>query len=236
MKYVLTAALGLLMLAGLPAQAGPKENITGALHKLFPDMHITRIRQSQIPGLYEVMSGSQLYYVSGDGKYLLKGNLYDLQQKRNLSEVQRAAARDKILNALPASDYIEFAPKHPKHTIYVFTDVTCPFCRKLHSQIGELNKGGLAVRYLAFPRNGIKSHAYKEMVSVWCAADRQSALTEAKLGKKLPTRQCKNPVKKDFNLGQDMGVHGTPTIYTADGKSLGGYKPPDELLKLVAKK
>ncbi|MEJ2761456.1 MAG: DsbC family protein [Gammaproteobacteria bacterium] len=235
MRNFLIAGLGVFLLtAGLHAEPGVKGKITAVMHGLFPDMKVTHIRESQLPGVYEVMLGTQVYYVSADGRYLMKGDLYDLQKKRNLSERVRAAARTEVLKKIPPSDYIEFAPKHPKHTIYVFTDVTCPFCRRLHSHIAQLNNGGLAVRYLAFPRNGLKSPAYREMVSVWCAKDRKAALTAAKRGEHIPARQCPNPVKKDFNLGQNMGVRGTPAIYLENGKQIGGYKPPDQLLKIVA--
>lgn len=235
MRKFLIAGLGVLLLtSGLHAQPDVEQKLTGVMHDLFPKLEVTSIRKSRIPGLYEVMLGTQLYYVSGSGKYLLKGDMYDLEEKRNLSEEHRAAARTDLLENIPAADYIEFAPENPEHTIYVFTDVSCPFCRKLHSHIAELNQGGLAVRYLAFPRNGITSPAYKVMVSVWCADDPQSALTAAKNGKQVPPRQCDNPVKKDFQLGQDIGVRGTPAIYLENGKQVGGYKPPKELLKIVA--
>lgn len=234
MRNFLVAVLGMLLLnTGVHAQTGTEQKIAAVMHNLFPDMEVTRVRESRIPGLYEAMLGTEVYYVSADGKYLVKGDLYDLKDKKNLSEEQRAAARIKVLSKIPSSEYIEFAPAHPKHTIYVFTDVTCPFCRKLHSEIAQLNDGGLAVRYLAFPRNGIKSAAYNEMVSIWCAKDRQSALTAAKQGHHIQSRQCDNPVKKQYNLGQSMGVRGTPTIYTEDGKIVGGYKPAAELLKVV---
>jgi thiol:disulfide interchange protein DsbC len=234
MRTFLVTVLGMLILStGAHAQTGTEQKITAVMHKLFPDLKVTRVRESRIPGLYEAMLGTEVYYISADGKYLVKGDLYDLHDKKNLTEETRAAARIKVLNRIPSSEYIEFAPAHPKHTIYVFTDVTCPYCRKLHSEMAQLNKGGLAVRYLAFPRNGIKSAAYHEMVSIWCAKDRQSALTAAKLGHHIPSRQCKNPVKKQYNLGQSMGVHGTPTIYTEDGSIIGGYKPATELLKVV---
>jgi len=236
MRNFLIAGLGVFLLTtGLHAEPGAKGKITTVMHNLFPDMKVTRIRESQLPGIYEVLLGTQVYYLTGDGRYLMRGDLFDLRDKSNLSQQVREAARTRLLKKIPASDYIEFAPKHPTHTIYVFTDVTCPFCRRLHSHIAQLNDGGLAVRYLAFPRNGIKSAAYKEMVSVWCAKDRKAALTAAKLGDRIPSRQCPNPVKKDFNLGQNMGVRGTPAIYLENGKAIGGYKPPQELLKIVAK-
>lgn len=234
MRNLLVSMLGMLLLSGsLHAQTGVEQKITGVMHALFPDLKVTRIRESSIPGLYEAMLGTEVYYVTGDGRYLLRGDLYDLKDKKNISEEQRAAARVKVLDRIPSSDYIEFAPAHPKHTIYVFTDVTCPFCRKLHSEVPELNKGGLAVRYLAYPRNGIKSKAYQEMVDIWCAKDRKDALTAAKQGKPVPPQQCANPVKKLFELGQSMGVRGTPTIYTENGDMVGGYKPAAELLKVV---
>ncbi|MFQ5658948.1 MAG: DsbC family protein [Gammaproteobacteria bacterium] len=209
------------------------ETITTALKGVFPDLEVTRIRKSRIDGLYEVMLGPEVIYVSGDGRFLFQGNLLDLQQHRNLSEEQRKNARVDLLRNIPKNEFIEFAPEHVKHTIYVFTDITCPYCQRLHKDMPTLNKLGIAVRYLAFPRAGVPSRTYEDMESVWCAADRNKALTDAKLGKKVKSKQCNNPVAHQFALGQAMGVRGTPAIYLENGRELPGYMPPKAIAQAI---
>ena len=140
---------------------------------------------------------------------------------------------------MPAADRIVFAPPNPKYTVTVFTDVTCPYCRVLHEQIKALNKEGIAVEYLAWPRagvtgdNGQPTSTYREMVSIWCAADRKDAFTEAKQGREPKTADCRNPVKDQFDLGLRLGVTGTPAIYAEDGTLIGGYLSPPDMLKAV---
>ena len=228
----------LILLAAMPLLAGAvppqvSAKIKKSLKEILPDIKITSIEPTQIDGLYQVMEGADVYYVTGDGHYFLDGNLYDLKARHNLTEIQRTKARNGMLKGLTSGDYIEFSPAHPKHVVYVFTDISCPYCRRLHSHIKEINKLGIAVRYLAFPRSGLKSDVYTEMESVWCAKNRNQALTEAKLGKKPVKVSCNNPVARQYELGQSMGVDGTPAIFTSSGKYLGGYMAPKQLEQAI---
>lgn len=204
-----------------------------SINDVFPDVEISRIKPAPIPGLYEVMLGTDVIYLSEDGRYILQGDLIDLGKKVNLSEQERAAARRQILESIPASETIDFAPSTPEHTVYVFTDITCGYCRRFHRDMAELNNKGVAVRYLAFPRAGIGSESFKEMESVWCAADPNSAITLAKQGSEVIPAQCDNPVKRQYELGQSLGIRGTPVIYLEGGQELPGYVPPDTLLEAL---
>lgn len=225
-----TAALLLLPLSFASADVG---RVTESMKKVFPDLEITRVRESRIRGLYEVLIGTDVVYTSADGRYLIQGELLDLEARANLSEEVRAAARVKLIEAIPTAETIEFAPDNPRYTLYVFTDISCGYCRRLHRDMPELNRLGIAVRYLAFPRAGEGSPAFRDMESVWCAKDRQTALTDAKAGKPVEPRTCSNPVAKQFRLGQDLGVAGTPAMFRPDGRLLQGYMPPDELLQAL---
>jgi len=207
--------------------------IKDALKLIFQDMQIDRVEPSEIPGLYLVTIGAEVFYVTGDGKYLLRGDLIDLAQKSNLSEQARTVARISMLNKIGANDYIEYAPAKTDHIVYVFTDITCGFCQKLQHDIADINAQGIAVRYLAFPRDGLNTPTAKNMESIWCADDRPQAYTDAMIGLGVKPLDCKNPVNAQFALGQAMGVRGTPAIFTEDGRYLPGYMPPNELLKAV---
>lgn len=224
-----------------PAKAGsPDERARQAIGQLNSQISVDYVGAAPMPGFREVIAGGQLIYVSDDGRYLMQGTVLDLQDQKDLTQSSPALSkyRTELLKSIPVSDRIVFAPPNPKHTISVFTDIECGYCRKLHSEIGELHKLGIAVEYLAFPRMGLGSKDHKDMISVWCSSDRKRALTDAKNGKPVPARDCKNPVNMEFNVGQRIGVSGTPAIYAEDGTQLGGYLPPqalrDALDKLAA--
>lgn len=233
-KKLVTALVCAVLMGSATAATDNNKTIADALNKAFPGAHITSIQESPVPGLYQVLLGAEVIYVSQDGRYIFKGNLYDLQDRTNISEHERSIARRKILSAIPRDEMIEFSPPQPKHFIYVFTDVTCPYCRKLHKDVPALNKLGIGVRYLAFPRAGIGSDAFKEMEAVWCSTDRQKAITEAKAGKPVKTAMCDNPVAKEFKIGEKLGIHGTPAIFLENGTVLYGYATPTELSQAVA--
>jgi thiol:disulfide interchange protein DsbC len=214
-------------------QAAEIDTIKAALKDIFQDIEIDTVAPSEIPGMYTVAVGAEIFYVSNDGKYLLRGDLIDLKNRDNLSEKQRTTARKNILSKVPESEFIEFAAATPEHNVYVFTDITCGFCQKLQHDIGDINARGITVKYLAFPRDGANTITSKNMESVWCAQNRQQAFSDAMIGLGVEPANCENPVNKHFGLGQAVGVRGTPAIFTEDGRYLPGYLPPDELLKAV---
>ena len=215
---------GVAVVAGTPAARA-----RDALRKVNPQVRIDQIAAAPLPGFQEVIVGGQVLYVSDDGKYLMQGTLYDIDAKKDLGEASMAKVRKQLLKSIPASDRIVFAPANPKYAVTVFTDIECGYCRKLHSQIADYNKQGIAVEYVAFPRMGLGSDDFKKMVSVWCAADPKKALTDAKNDRPVPARNCTNPVTMQYNLGQRMGLTGTPMILAEDGTQVGGYVPPEQL-------
>lgn len=207
----------------------PADRARAAIRKINPKVQIDQIAAAPLPGFQEVIVGGQVVYVSDDGKYLIQGTLYGTDTMKNLAEASLAKMRKQLLKTIPVSDRIVFAPANPKYTVSIFTDVECGYCRKLHSEIAEYNRQGIAVQYLAFPRMGLASEDFRKMVSVWCAANPKQALTDAKNEKAVPVRDCKNPVTMQYDLGQRMGLTGTPMILSSDGIQLGGYLPPAEL-------
>ena len=192
---------------------------------------------SPIPGFYEVAVGGMIVYVTGDGKYLFSGNVYDLDTQQNLTAERRSTARAKALAAASESDMIIFSPPNPKMTVTVFTDVDCQFCRRFHTQIADLNKAGVRVRYLLYPRTGPGTQSWKEAEAVWCSKDRRDALTRAKRGEEIKAQPCADgakALKAQYQLGDDLGIEGTPAIFTQSGDYIGGYMTPAELVNTVA--
>jgi thiol:disulfide interchange protein DsbC len=225
-------ALAALMLAAQSAWASPEKTIRDALGKIVPGVEIDSVTASPVKGLYEVMIGTQLMYVTGDGRYFVDGRIVDLETREDLSEPRLAGARKGLVDAVGESQMVVFGPADAKHTVTVFTDIECGYCRKLHGQIDEYLKEGIRVRYLFYPRAGQGSPAYTEAVSVWCAGDaaaQRSAMTDAKAGKAIPEKTCTNPIDAHMALGQELGLRGTPAILTETGEMIPGYVEPKRL-------
>lgn len=215
------------------AAGTPEARAREAVLALGPNVTIERIGAAPIPGYREVVAGGSVVYVSDDGKYMFQGGLVDIAKREDLSETAMAKVRKDILAALPEADRIVFAPKGvTRHTVVVLTDVECGYCRKFHSDIALYNALGIRVEYLAFPRGGLASDDYRRMVAVWCAPNRQKALTDAKNGVPVQQGACpRTPVDMQYRAGLRMGLEGTPMILNEDGRMLGGYLPPERLLQ-----
>jgi thiol:disulfide interchange protein DsbC len=183
----------------------------------------TEKRSTVVPGLDEFISGSKLYYVSADGEYFLEGSLIDVKAGKDLTEARLGEARTSELSKVSLDNMIVFKPKKTKHFVYVFTDIDCGYCRKLHSEMDQYLGAGIEVRYLFFPRAGLNSDSYNKAVAVWCAKDRQAALTKAKKGESIEMKQCDNPVQAHMKLGEEFGASGTPMIVTEKGTIIPGY-------------
>jgi thiol:disulfide interchange protein DsbC len=233
MKRLLTAAL--LGVLATCATASDKEEaaVRGAIEALVPGATIDSLGKAPLPGFYEVALGGQVVYISSDGKYLIQGALYDIPARADLTEASKARIRAVALKDLGPDKRIVFAPEAPKHSVTVFTDIDCGYCRRMHDEVAEYNRRGIAIEYLFFPRAGAGSEAWDKAVSVWCSDDRRKALTDAKAGREVDRKQCRNPIEEEYALGNRIGVNGTPMIIAADGTQLGGYVPPERLLQLL---
>ena len=230
---LLRATLGVLgsLLISYNVQADDNtETLQKSLQKRMPEIVITDLKKSTIPGLYEMVFGSRVAYVSADGKYMLMGDLIDLEGRRNLTAMRRGGLVLKSIDALGEARMIVIGPENPKRTLTVFTDVDCPYCSRLHLEVPKLTQAGVKVRYLLYPRAGKDTETYRRSVAVWCAKDRVKAIGIAKSGGKLEMKSCTNPVDEHVRLGQEVGVEGTPTIVMDDGRVLPGYAPAAELL------
>jgi thiol:disulfide interchange protein DsbC len=229
--FALASSLSWLGAASAAEEAATSADPRAQIAKKFPGVKVEDVKASPVTGMYEVAMGADTAYVSADGKYIIAGDLYEVDTRTNLTESARSGARIKALAKLDERDMIIFKPAVVKHTITVFTDVECGYCRKLHSQIDELNKLGVQVRYLAYPRAGPGTDDWHKMEAVWCSKDRKAAITQAKLGQEVKAPNCATPVAKQYALGEDLGVRGTPAIFTNKGDYIGGYLPPEELVK-----
>lgn len=226
------AVLGLLL--ATPALAAtPEETVRTAMGALAPQVSIDAVQESQVPGFYEAIAGGKFIYVSKDGRYVVEGNAYDVAGKRDLTATAQAKIRKAALGKLGPDKRIVFAPKAPvatKHTVTVFTDIDCPFCRHFHEQIAQYNAKGIAVDYLFFPLS-IHPGADKKAEAVWCSKDRASAFTAAMSGQDPGQATCPNPVAELGTLAQSIGIAYTPTVLAPDGSLVTGQiaMSPDQL-------
>jgi thiol:disulfide interchange protein DsbC len=244
---ICTVAVDAPVKAADPVRAAPADSVRAApadqpadsraaLLKLLPaGSKLEDLRPSPISGLYEFAQGAEVSYLTADGKYFLDGNVYDMGTRENLTEALRTHARLAMISAVPESQMLIFSPKNPLYTITVFTDVDCAYCRKLHSEMAELNRLGIRVRYMFYPRTGPNTESWKKAEVVWCSPNRNEALTRAKAGAQLDlNKTCDaTPVAREYALGQGIGVRGTPAILTENGDYIAGYMPPRELLQQI---
>ena len=208
------------------------------LSERFPDsIEIVSIKEVDIEGYLEVnLKGIEPLFISKDGKYLISGDIYEITEQGlvNRSEARRNYIRKVTISELDESEFIIFKPNKVEHSIFVFTDVDCGYCRQFHREINDYLDLGIQVNYLAFPRAGIDSESYKKVVSAWCSSEPNQAITELKLGYEIKENVClNNPVEKHFDLGNSLGVTGTPSIITSEGRIIPGYIPPEDLIGLL---
>ena len=212
--------------------------VRAAVKANMPDLDPEHLRPTPMPGIYEIQIGMNFGYVTADGRYLIAGDLTDLQTRQEITEDRRRVARVELVDKLDKGGFIEFAPETlpAKYTVTVFTDVDCGYCRMLHRQIKEYNARGIAVRYLFFPRSGPDTASFYKAEEVWCSADRKAALTQAKAGVDIKgDKSCTNPVMAQLQAAAELGLRGTPSIVLPNGELVPGYRAPDDLLDVLQK-
>lgn len=206
------------------------QQVRATVSGLFDSIAPENIKASPVDGWYTIQKGSVVAYISGDSRYLLQGDLIDLDTQTNLSEASRTDSRRELMSTVTDDQVILFSPEEVKYSVSIFTDIDCTYCRRLHGQIDEYLAKGIEVRYLLYPRNGPASKSWNVAEEVWCSSDRNEALTLAKLDKGFKTSSCDaSNVSDSYVMGQQIGLSGTPAIVLADGTMIGGYLPADQL-------
>ena len=233
MRKVFKIAVLSLFGLTLPAANADENAIRESMAKSMPTVKIDSVKPSVVKGFYEVIVGTNIFYVSDDGKYLLQGRLIDVAARKDLTEEKLSGTRKQAIEKIGQENMIVFKPKIQKYTVTVFTDIDCGYCRKLHSEIDQYLAQGITIQYLFFPRAGKGSDSYNKAVSVWCAKDRNAALTDAKKGNTPEAKTCDNPVDEHMQLGADFDVKGTPMIVTEKGNIYPGYLPAKQLVEAL---
>ena len=231
MRHLINGICGALI--AIPTLAAAADDDYSAVEEriraLAPQTKSIAISETPVEGLLMVQIAGDIVYATSDGKYLIQGRIMDLETREDLTEAAKSDVRREILSSVDASKQITFAPAETKYDLMVFTDIDCGYCRKLHAQMAEYNEQGIAIHYMSFPRAGVGSPSYDKAVSVWCSSDPQEAMTQAKLGNDPEPAQCDNPIADQYALGRELGVTGTPSLLTAEGRMIPGYVPPEQL-------
>lgn len=234
MKKCIVIAMAMLFMVSTPVLADDSA-VREALAKIIPGETPDIVAETPYKGFYEVVYGSDVFYLSEDGRYLFQGEMVDLTTRDNLTERRRTKGRLKLMQTVALDTKVRFIPKNgkPEYVVDVFTDVDCFYCQKLHNEMADYLREGIEIRYLAFPRAGVGSHSYDKIVSVWCSADQKAEMTLAKNKQQPKKRECSNPVQEHMALAAKIGVTGTPALVFEDGTLMPGYIPAIQLKKIL---
>ncbi|SMN14232.1 Thiol:disulfide interchange protein DsbC [uncultured Candidatus Thioglobus sp.] len=224
----------LLTLALVSTQSIADKSTIENLNSIFGTIDIEK---TPFKGVYEAIAQNpiQSFFVSEDGKYLIQGDIIDLTTRQKMPNSNKVRQLKKaLLDSVEDKDKIIYPAKNKKYVIHVFTDVDCPYCKKLHRQMPKINEFGITVKYLATPLASLHPEAQGKMEKIWCAKDRKKAMHDYKTKSIVPNSDdCKNPVAQQLLLSQQLGVNGTPAIFLSDGTHLPGYLPADRLLQAI---
>lgn len=210
------------------------DDVKKRLTERLPGIGITSLAETPLPGLFELVTDGQIYYVDESAEYLVDGSLIRLNDRENLTDTRLGGIQMALIDEMGEQNMLIYEPEVPSdRSITVFTDISCGYCRRLHSEIDTLLDEGVRVRYLLFPRAGVGSQGHKDLESVWCADDPQAAMTNAKAGGKIVAKSCDNPIELHVELAERLGLRGTPLIYTDSGAKVPGYREAAVLASMV---
>ena len=216
------------------AESDGAELLRQKLAKILPQAVPSKISQSPVTGMYEVILGAQVVYMSVDAKFMIEGDLINLATNENVSEGAKSAIRLAGMKKIGSDNMIVYSPKNVKETITVITDIDCGYCRLLHSEIPHYLKNDIAVRYIFKPVLGGEKDMEKT-ISVWCSDDQKAALDAAKAGGAVEQKNCKNPIEEHMKFAYQSGARGTPAIILEDGQLVAGYVRYDKLIAELRK-
>ena len=241
-RVLATMGLATLLVAVSASQAQNRDqSLRGKLELAIEvasqnQLKILSISSTPLPSIFEVeLNTGEILYSDISGDYLFAGDMYQTSSAGllNLSSSKKQERSLEKIAAIPEEEMIIFTPDVVKASITVFTDVDCTYCRKLHSELDDLMAKGIEIRYVAYPRGGVNADSFDKMISVWCSDDRKKSLTQAKNGQNLPAGDCDTPIMAHYELGNELGISGTPALIFPDGRVIPGYMDADRLAGML---
>lgn len=241
MKYTLAAGLLSCATVSYAIEETVNADITQLLQLRLGNTTVVEAEKTPADGVYQTKFGSKIAYLTGNGRYIIMGDMIDLQTQVNLTEFSRREVTKAVIDAVAIDNLAVFpsAIDETKAVLNVFTDTSCGYCKKLHEEVPDLQKAGIEVRYFPFPRGGSRGPGYQDLKSVWCGKDKTRAMNIAKEIEKgeLPSADCVQArfVDEGYDLGNQLGVTGTPALFTDEGEKIDGYVPAAQLIPRLLK-
>lgn len=208
-----------------PAAAGATAE---RLQALYPSTRFGAVNPTPWPGVYEVVMGANLAYVDASGQYFLFGHLYDMKLQRDLTAERKEALARIDFEVLPLLDAMKEVRGNGSRVMAVFSDPDCPYCQRLESDIRSLTD--VTIYTFLMPLVSLHPAAHAKAISIWCAGDRIATWQAAMLhSESVPSAECPHPVDRNVALGERLGINGTPTLISADGRMLPGAASKDQI-------
>jgi len=229
LSVLLCASITVVALAAPPTLLSPARQ---KLQTMFPAVAISDLEPSALAGFQSAVIGGQVAFVSNDGNTVILGNVYQGENHVDIGTPRLNAYRQKELAKIPTEQRIVYSPANPRFTVTAFVDIDCPYCRKFHEQIVAYNRAGIAIQYVLLPLD-MHPNAHTKAESVWCAKDHVAAFTAAMAGGDTGKDTCANPIDSLKKIAMDVGVNGTPALFAEDGRQVGGYATPEQLVQAL---
>ena len=233
MKKLYLILVTLCLVSCSQTEEGEQLDIKKTISDAYPTVNIKDIKKID-NNFHEIIINNQIYYATNDGKYLIIGNVIDLQTKESITENTKMRQRLSIINSIEKENLVIYKPEQTKHVLTVFTDTSCPYCQKLHNEVPRLLENSIEVRYILFSRNGDEVEAYKQLVSAWCSKNKEEAVESLFEGDILDDVDiCENPLDKNSEYASLLSVEGTPTIFLEDGRVIPGYQNSKNIIAFI---
>ena len=223
------------VVAAAPGANLDADGLRAKLNASMPELKLEAVRPSVIPGLFEVQRGALFGYVTADGRYLISGDVVNLETGEEVTEAARKVMRIETLAAL-GDQMVDYPPPAGKaqNMVTVFVDVDCGYCRKLHEELPSYHALGIGFRYVFFPRAGLGSDSERQLNAAWCSPDRKTSVARAVMGEKFTAPACETPTKQQYEIALKLGVRGTPMMILPTGETVNGYVPAERLAQQIA--
>lgn len=219
----------------------PEEKVFDQVNTVFQGKSkIENIKKAELDNAYYVTVDNNAIIFFTNNNYFMTGDLYNGKNQYNLTASYQADNNKKILDKIPEEDTITYKTKSENKlgTLYVFTDPSCPYCEKLHSEIEQYLEAGVDIKYLPYPRFGEKGPGYKSTLQAWCSEDQKTSIDAAMKNDKQKLeglaqnkKSCLELMSRYQEVGKKLGVVGTPAVFMDTGHQIGGYNPASTIPK-----
>jgi thiol:disulfide interchange protein DsbC len=229
-RWMIVVVGMLLALAAAPSRAD-EAGVREAFQKKFPQATVESVKRTPFAGIYEIVfmfTDQKIAYTDEKLSFIFIGDLIDVRgdDRRNLTEGRRSELAAKTLQESTALA-IKRVRGNGKRVLYTFEDPNCGFCRKFQQELAKVSD--ITIYTFLWPI--LSADSVEKSKAVWCAKDRGKAWDEIMTTGAVPKndRSCPNPIAKNHELAQRFGVRGTPAVYLADGRQIGGYVAAEKL-------